>query len=363
MSPPQQELLATTEAEVETKVDQSGPTVKDEKNADDSSSPSPTTTSSDVELLQQAEAKATEECYLETGQLLKQVSDKSLLTDYHKHLLEIAERGAKVKQELFQAFDEGGWQKQGEIHGHRDTCIYYKVNDNASLVVRIETPIESSLLNPLLAVFNETDLYASWMPSFKFPRLGVSVSEKMKEFGRGHQVVRVRIAMPFPFDDRECIQHAVAIDSIEGGATQDGEDGCIVIAVKSVDEGECVNGLEIPAPDRHVRRVDFEAGIVVRPCPSDHPALQKSHNTYEGEKLLLVQVTQRMDAHVAGVPMSMINFFTRVVLGRMWGSLLQVAEDVRDGKRPAFAAALEEHQELYSWVSGRVDVMLNKIHH
>lgn len=311
----------------------------------------------DAELLKQARDQVAEECYLKAARLFEKVSDKSLLSDLDKHALSVAERCKEIKQELFEKFEDGGWHKQSEIHGHRDTCIYYKVNKDSSLLVRIETPIESSLLNPLLSVFSESDLYKDWMPSFKVPRLGVELSEKMQETGRGNQVIRVRIAMPFPFDNRECIQHAIAIDSI------DEEDGCIVVTVKSLDEGKHLNGLDIPPPDRGVRRVDFEAGIVIRPCPADHPALLHSKNKYDGEKLLLVQVTQMMDAHVAGVPMSMINFFTRTVLGRMWGSLLQVAEDVRDGKRPAFAEKIAEHRELYDWVEGRVQVLLDKIHH
>ena len=38
--------------------------------------------------------------------------------------------------------------------------------------------------------------------------------------------------------------------------------------------------LDIPPPEKRVRRVDFDAGIVIRPCPADHPALKKSKNKY-----------------------------------------------------------------------------------
>jgi hypothetical protein len=232
--------------------------------------------------------------------------------------------------------------------------------------VRIETPIESSLLNPLLAVFNESELYTTWMPSFRFPRLGVQLSEKMQETGRGNQVIRVRLAMPLPFYDRECIQHAIAIDDIEneaGGADDADDDACscILIVVKSLDEGMAADGLVIPAAAKRVRRVDFDAGIVIRPCPGDHPVLAKSKNHYDGQELLLVQVTQTMDAHVSGVPMALINFFTRTVLSSMWGSLLQVAEDVRDGQRPQHQELMKEHKELYDWVAARVHVMLEQI--
>lgn len=232
------------------------------------------------------------------------------------------------------------------------------MNPDASLVVRIETPIESSLLNPLLSVLNESELYTTWMPSFRFPRLGVQVAEKMQEAGRGNQVIRVKLAMPIPFYDRECIQHAIAIDAIENS---DDEDSCILIVVKSLDEGTAADGLVIPAADKRVRRVDFDAGILIRPCPAHHPALAQSKNQYDGQELLLVQVTQTMDAHVAGVPMALINFFTRTVLSSMWGSLLQVAEDVRDGQRPQHQVLIKEHQELYDWVAARVQVMLAQI--
>ncbi len=61
------------------------------------------------------------------------------------------------------------------------------------------------------------------------------------------------------------------------------------------------------------------------------------------------------------VPTSLINFFTRTVIGTMWGSLLQVAEDVRDGKRPQHAEAIQAKKELYDWVNSRVQVMFHKM--
>lgn len=312
----------------------------------------------DATLLKRAEAKASDECYLQAAALLRKVVDKTLLTNLHRHILELGERAERKKQHMFEKkIEQGGWQKQCEIHGHRDTVIYYKISEDASLHTRIETPIESSLINPFLSVCNESELYKTWMPSFRFPRLGVQASEKLQETGRGNQVIRVEIAFPMPFDRRECIQHAVAVDAI------DEEEGCIIIIVKSLDEGVQLNGLEIPPPTPGIRRVDFDASIIIRPCPADHPALENSKIKYEGEKLLLVQVEQKMDAHVAGVPMNMVNFFTRTVLGRMWGALLQVAEDVRDGKREAHKEKIEENRVLYDWVESRVEEMLSKIQH
>jgi hypothetical protein len=193
------------------------------------------------------------------------------------------------------------------------------------------------------------------MPRWKVPRLGISKSDKLRETGRGNQVIRVGIDMPFPFRNRECVQHAVAIDSI-------GEDQTIVVKVDSLDEGTYDGGLEIGPAPKGTTRVDFHAGILFRSYPDNHPLMEKSKHDYPaGERLILLSVSQSMDAHVAGVPMSIINFFTRTVLGGMWGSLMKVAEEVRDGQRPLHQQAIQDKQELYGWLKDRVEVMLSNM--
>jgi len=89
---------------------------------------------------------------------------------------------------------EDGWKKQTEVHGNRDTIIYYKVEDPSKLICRIETPIEASLLVPFLAVIQGTQLfYDTWMPRWRFPfQMGVRKSLKLADQpGRGAQVVQV----------------------------------------------------------------------------------------------------------------------------------------------------------------------------
>eukprot|EP00522_Entomoneis_paludosa_P012375 CAMPEP_0172456628 /NCGR_PEP_ID=MMETSP1065-20121228/16798_1 /TAXON_ID=265537 /ORGANISM="Amphiprora paludosa, Strain CCMP125" /LENGTH=101 /DNA_ID=CAMNT_0013209777 /DNA_START=59 /DNA_END=361 /DNA_ORIENTATION=- len=43
----------------------------------------------------------------------------------------------------------------------------------------------------------------------------------------------------------------------------------------------------------------------------------------------------------------------------MWNMLLQVAEGVRDGKRPQHLQAIEERPELYQWIEERIQVLLS----
>ena len=82
-----------------------------------------------------------------------------------------------MKALLDSPVEEGsGWTKQSESHGDRDFFVYYQVGkDTNKLFCRIESSIESSLLVPLLSVFNESSLYQEWMPSWKKPfKLGGS---------------------------------------------------------------------------------------------------------------------------------------------------------------------------------------------
>ena len=45
----------------------------------------------------------------------------------------------------------------------------------------------------------------------------------------------------------------------------------------------------------------------------------------------------------------------------MWLTLLQVAEDVRDGKRPAHKEAIDAKRDLYDWVEERAGVMIKNL--
>lgn len=310
-------------------------------------------TTNDGELIKLAEDHVSNQRYIIAAQLLKQVSDPSLLQEKHKEYINMAEVCETVRDDLNSPLAESGYKKQTELHGHRDTVIYYKVSKDASMTIRIETPIEESLVVPLLSVFNESDLYKDWMPSYKVPKLGVHKSEKLKEIARGHQIIQVVLDMPFPFSNRECIQHAFAVDSID-------QDRAIILKIDSLEEG-VHQGLEIPPVEKKMKRVDIDAGFLIRQCPPDHVALQHSNNKYpDGEKLVLLQLVQSVDAHVGGVPLKLINFFTRTVIGRQWGSLLEVAEDVREGRRPAHLEAIQAKRELYDWVEERVKVMFEQ---
>jgi hypothetical protein len=348
--------------------------------------------SDDADLIRLAEAEFAEQRYFVAARFLQKVKDSSLLQPSHAHILDMAEDCGGVVDELTSEPDvaepceddhnglaapggsggsqpsrrqkrrggglSNGWKKQAELHTHMDTLLYYKVHDSSSAIsCRIDSTLDESLLVPLLSVFNESDLYSMWMPSWRHPKLGVRKSQKLKDLGRGHQVIQVVVDMPFPIADRECILHGCAVDDIDLNDR-------IVIKMRSLEEGDHhhLGCLTVPPAERGLVRVSVDGGIVIRACPPQHPVLrQRREDSSGGRNALLFSVYQRIDANVRLVPMSIINFFTRTVLGRMWHTLVEVATEVRDGKRPDHRAAIQANPELYEWVSGRVDTMLRNV--
>ena len=309
----------------------------------------------DTTLVQEAENFFAVERLLDAAKLLRQVKDVSLLTPKHEWMLRWADLIEAGMNDLLLPPDCEGtdWKKQGETHGHRDFTVYYKHTAENHLECRIDSIIESSLLIPIISVFNESDLYDTWMPSFKKPiKIGIQESKKIKEEGRGNQIIRVTANMAWPFQTRECTQHAVAVDVIE-------DQGAIAIHVQTETPED---NPDVPESAPNVVRIDLSASILIRGCPPDHHLLEKSRHKYpEGEELILISIKSWVDPHIAGVPVSIINWFSRTVFGRLWSSLLGVAEAIREGKRPQHEEAIQNNRDLYNWIEQRIEVMMEKV--
>ena len=312
----------------------------------------------DAALLRRAEAFHGEERLLKAAEVLKQVKDQdNKFTDHHRMILRWAELVESGMENLLQDPEQDGspWIKQREQHGHRDFLVFYQLSNNNQLIARIDCAFESSLLVPLLSVFHESDLYSSWMPSWKRPiKLGVSKSEKLKEEGRGKQIIHVTTSLMWPFCDRDVVMRVMAVDAIED------DHGCIAIqALSQTSDDDPV----IPEATKNAVRLDFSNFLLIRACPSDHPCVVRSkhHGEKDHEPLILLSMTMEVDPHIKAVPQSAQNFITRTVLGRMWLSLLHVAEDVRDGKRPMHKEAIDAKRGLYDWIEERASVMIDNL--
>jgi hypothetical protein len=231
---------------------------------------------SDTELIARAEVLYKEEKILAAARLLRTVKDSSLLSSFHTGILDLAVASENAISDVVGPPVVGsGWTKQGERHGKRPTNIYNKLDEHNRLTSRIETPIEASLLIPLLSVFNETDLYETWIPHSTMPRIGVQKSKKLAHSGKANQIIQLVIDVPWPLYTREAIINALVIDEID-------DQGYIVVRLNSLD-----SGLSVPPLEPYTERVDFDGTILFRACPDDHELLV-NHKYETMEPLVLV---------------------------------------------------------------------------
>lgn len=116
-----------------------------------------------------------------------------------------------------------GWTKRVEKRGKKHFSVESKLKrcqnnectDNYDMLTfRVVTSIEASMLVPVLAVLNESDLFSSWAPKFKVPRFGVSKSERLLQLDRCSQVALLEVDHPWPLGMREMIVKAIACEDI-----------------------------------------------------------------------------------------------------------------------------------------------------
>ena len=304
-------------------------------------------------LLTKAEMFYQEDKVFEAATILKSV-DPDTLENKHHAMLKRAEEAENLVKELKSNPEGGGWIDRGVSTGKFPTRILYRLEESDSkteLRARCETPIKKELLSSLLSVLNESELYETWLPSFSYPRFKVREVKKLKQSGRVSQILIVVMDLPWPISSREVVLSASAFDDIEAH-------GHIGIKLKNI---ETKDDDVVPEPDPKCVRVDVDGGFLFETCPKDHPTIKFIEND-SGEEMILVSFSAVMNPNMKGLPQSLLNFLVKTALGTMWKMLLQIAQDVKDGKRPDHASAIErKKEELYDYINGRVDVMLSVI--
>jgi hypothetical protein len=245
---------------------------------------------------------------------------------------------------------EGDWLKQGETHGRYDFTVYYKIADGGRLTCRVESPIPVSLLVPILSVLNESDLYQTWIPSWKRPfRMGVRESRNIFQDTRGHQVIQVHCDVPWPMAPREALFDVQAVDDID-------ENGFIIAKMTSIDDSTARNlpdSFHVPDVADGMERCDFDGAVLFRCCPIDHLNYASMKEKFPNEELLLLQFLVYFDARMAFVPHSLINFVTRTAMGIIWNQLMTIAEQVQNGARKEHKDAISKKAAFYQWVDDR----------
>jgi hypothetical protein len=75
----------------------------------------------------------------------------------------------------------------------------------------------------------------------------------------------------------------------------------------------------------------------------------------------LLSVYQKLDAHVAGIPRGLINFVAFTACEHQWETLLPIDDDIKDGKRPKHATAIQSKRDLHAWIERRVNIMFENM--
>ncbi len=234
------------------------------------------------------------------------------------------------------------------------TKIYYKTIENdTKLIVRVDQSIKRDMLVPVLATLNESQLYASWLPSWTMPKLKFSRTEKLDQRGRCSQLLLVTVECPWPFSTREVVLDALAFDDID-------ESGVVAVLLNSCD---CEDDERVPAIDHkfgQCTRVDFHGGFLFRAIPSEGDAWKKAREIHGDE--MIVSFIFNIDPKISYVPVSIIQFVTRTVIGTLWAMFMKIANKVKNGEMKEHAKAIESKRlALYDWVDERVKIMFARI--
>jgi hypothetical protein len=291
----------------------------------------------------------------QAAKILRSLEDH-LLEEKHHAMVMRANEAEELVKNLTASPDDGDWHDNGIIsQGKFPTRILHRLEQGEKLLqlrARCETPIKKDFLEPLLSVLNETQLYKTWLPSFKVPRFEIRECEKLKQAGKLTQIVFVIMDLPWPMAPREMALHAAAFDNID-------EKGQIGIKLKTISSED---DEVVPELDPKNARVDLDGGFLFEKCPKDHPCMEFMEKDSDGEEMMLVTFSTVINPNLKYLPQSFLNFLVKTALGTAWKMLLQVAKDVKDGKRPDHKSAIErKREELYDYVNTRLDVMLSAL--
>lgn len=260
---------------------------------------------------------------------------------------ECDDEGNFKEKENFET-EEKSWIKKGD--NLRDTIVYYNFDVSTNILdLRVDSSVERSLLLPILAVLNESDLYKTWLPSWSFPvRFGATETNKLTEKGKVSQLLHVRVDIPWPLKPRDAMIGAFGFEDIDAN-------GDLVIKVNSCKTGDVFLGMTVPAPDDpSIRRSKFSGGFLFRKDPNPFPEGFEKEEGDEDERVL-VRFTFEIDPQFSYIPQWFLDFVIGTVVRLVSNQFFNVAREVRDGKREQHTNIMKERSEIYDWMLARVN--------
>lgn len=325
--------------------------------------------------LEKASRCAQDEQYLLGANYLDGI-DPNRFQSAHRHCLGEASLFKQLLgQVAHQRAEEDGWTKQGDYsQGSHNFTVFYRVDAATDRIsCRIETACHADMLVPIISVLNESELYSTWIPDWKVPKLHVQKTQKLFQAGRATQIIDIETEVQWPLATRQLILKAVACDNIDGYSKGDaspsaqGKDGGrIMIRLESLDS-DCKE-VPIPPARKGVCRMRCNGGIVIEKANAkeamDGEGDDRKEAAERDDDLITITLVFSIDPQLRVVPQSFLNFFFRVAIGSVWCMFLSVADEVKAEERPAHLRAIGEKGDLYDWIKERTRAMLQgKITH
>ena len=297
-----------------------------------------------------------EECRLLcAASIIEDIDPKYYELEHHNIMKDAGKIKAVLRDCASSAtFEDDEWTKQVEQHGKHEFSVYTKMDEASNkFSYRLETPIEASMLIPILSVFNETELFITWFPRYKFPKYQMTKSEKLVQLGRASQIVLLQTENQWPVPRRELLLKAVSCANLQEDEESRSDASLnpsrIVVSIQSLDtENDGQHGLNI-SPSATGKRVAVDAGLVFEASP-------------EADSGILFTWTFSMTiTKKFALPLNFFNFLLKFAMPRVWVMLLRVAEEIKDGKRPAHIDAIQRKRgEFYDWMEECVSSLLGR---
>jgi len=290
-----------------------------------------------------------EECRLLcAASLIEDIDHKYYELEHHNIMRDAGKIKAVLRDCASSATSEDDeWTKQVEQHGKNEFSVYTKMDEKTNkFSYRLETPIEASMLVPIMSVFYETELFTTWFPQYKFPKLQMTKSEKLVQLGRASKIMLFHTENQWPVRRREVLLKAVSCVNLPQ-EDEESHSGMLVASINSLDtENEGHYGLKI-SPEGE--RVAVDAGLVFKASPE------------ADSELLFIWTFSMTITKKFALPLSFFNFLLKFVMPRVWVMLLRVAIEIKDGKRREHVDAIESKRgEFYDWAEECVSSILGR---
>jgi len=297
-----------------------------------------------------------EECRLLcAASLIEDIDPKYYELEHHNIMRDESKIKAVLRDCSSATSEDDEWTKQVEQHGKHEFSVYTKMDVASNkFSYRLTTPIEASMLIPILSVFNETELFITWFPRYKFPKYQMTKSEKLVQLGRASQIVLLETENQWPIPRRELLLKAVSCVNLQEDEESRSDTSLntpsrIVVSIESLDtESDGQYGLKV-SPSAAGKRVAVDAGLVFEASP-------------EADSEILFTWTFSMTiTKKFALPLNFFNFLLKFAMPRVWVMLLRVAEEIKDGKRREHIDAIQRKRgEFYDWMEECVSSLLGR---